>query len=1535
MADFDPATYTRESQDFDPATYTRASSDEAEFNPATYTASKDIGPIPGAVPEVRNDVLVRAPEPEDNRSILQKADDAFMYAKGAAKGFVGGAVGFIPSIIADMAGASPQTQQRIQEALTGKMTGKEEEGAYDTMHALSWLPAYGGIHTPVLARPKGKFAPKPAPRPISEVLGKAEEPNKVAETVPLKEDIPPPQLPELTPELDFWRERALQLQKEAQAKEAPPEVIRAEMSRPETEQQGVTAGTPEQMEGLRASTEGITYENLPPDAVVPRSAPTKGLETPRKGVWTVDENGIPVRSEFAPEHVLEPYEGHALDEGARNDLGVALQFEANGPKLGVGDHWGSEPLNKGEAGWGKSPESNLDLGLPKIEESLLNEPLPKPEPVNPPGVGIVQVRQSLVKGMAEGRIPAASGNLALWVLDRNPNLGNRLRLTSTTKQGPGLGLHHLVDDINHIVELFKGNDALTATHEILHRGEKMLPRDIQQGIRAEWKKQLNAALKSATGATKAALLDIKAALTATDKNTRAVHVERLLNALQKGKVSKADIYHLTNASEFWAVNGARLMREKHLSQSSWKYKAKQWFKEFTEKIKEVAGLPSDAPVYRGLKAILDPDVAVGDRKGARQLKDGVRPSADIPGITKGLEQLRARFGKQVSPPQTLQEIQARQQQRAKAQVASNVLETKLPEHYDPKSPEEAAAMAVNAKDIGPSTVKHSATPGLNFRASLSNNPLLKFARHLILGRAREAEVSFNNAFIDGEHGTTKAINKLDTADRLRLNELLTHLDKNNMEYTPEIGDRVGLSPNAKNFMEAWNRAAEAEWQWNSQIHGEQGVQQAPMRRGYVPAMDDGSYVSIVTVGDKIVGKVSATTPGDFFKGKRYYEEKYPGAKFSAETPKDARIPLSGGEQSIWKLRDISAFINLLTKEDNSYSAVQQAANKAALQEAINLGNFNYHNMPKKGIEGHMGDRPWLSPERNATDRIDSMQRFLRESSRYHSMQIPMTELRATMNLPEFAHMSNARNLLNDYLQNAQGQYIHDGGKISNAIFNAASKLPEAIPGLRKVWGVKTLPKIGNATKNTLSSMYMAWFNTAFMLTQLAQPIQMGIPRGLAVTRSLGLPDTALAKAFGKGYADAIRIDLHDGGILKSKDPELIELHRYIKDRGISDFTESERAYTGELGRVRRGVENVGNMSMKVGEHGGRLPMFTTYYRLLREGGVDKHNSMQVAEQMTNHTMGDYHQGERSLMYSGMGVMAPQTGALTTFKHTYLANQAMLAKAMTDKGQAAPIIASAMMAVALAGMTGLPGYDELDSVYQGLRGLLTDEKRSIRQDMMAGLPEWVKTGFASQAVGLNVQGKFETSQLAAGGDLFKTLAPYASGAWDIGRDVGKAIMDPSKQNLANAAVTLSPSTTRQLVKSQVQRDAQGNLLNRKGEVDVPRTRDEWRQAALWGLTPINEAVQRESEFQNRKNFAYQTERLKDIASKFRLAVIANDNDRMNQLLKDYEKAGGFPPALIKQIPNMHMEANKTSQERAEGAPKSMGGIRRWEQMQTPP
>lgn len=228
--------------------------------------------------------------------------------------------------------------------------------------------------------------------------------------------------------------------------------------------------------------------------------------------------------------------------------------------------------------------------------------------------GPLWVRERLLREMRTGT-NARGAELALWMLEKNPAMATGLAVSFRGK-GETAGTY---SESQQLATIIAGSSDGTVVHEILHHTERMMPDDIQAGIRAEWARQLRRQLDFAIANNLEPL--IRAATLALSGRTE--DASTLIEAIRAREIP-FEFYQYVNPSEFWAVNGTRIMMERE-RMAGWVQRARQWFREFIAKVKEIFGLSSDAAVIRGLEAVLRSDGAYLQKNGlAMGMADALR-----------------------------------------------------------------------------------------------------------------------------------------------------------------------------------------------------------------------------------------------------------------------------------------------------------------------------------------------------------------------------------------------------------------------------------------------------------------------------------------------------------------------------------------------------------------------------------------------------------------------------------------------------------------------------------------------------------------------------------------------------------------------------------------------------------------------------------------------------------------------------------------------------------------------------------------------
>ena len=417
--------------------------------------------------------------------------------------------------------------------------------------------------------------------------------------------------------------------------------------------------------------------------------------------------------------------------------------------------------------------------------------------------GELWVRERLTRAERTGELSPESVRLAMWLIDKNPNVVNDLAISLTKSGEAGVGGSYNV--MQRLATLIKdGGDDTTAVHEILHHTERMLPEPVREGIRRAWIKELRAVERFAKDTQNQTLMQAVAdALKAATGDDQAF--QRVAEMIKTGEVSQ-NFYSLVNPSEFWAETASKIIQGR-AGAEGWVQQAKQWLTEFIEKIKDAFGMRSDAAVIRGLNAVLKTD---GDLSGEMlsdkvRLYPQIRPGVEAPGA--GVEQknlngfepdlrVMTPIGRMKLPEKPLVLTGTNLKNAGRQIAAIDDILAKFPNADDsPLEWSKMMAYAMATKDVP--------VPPYRFLSDINSDGAFKSLSRLSAGQIADANHGFENARLFREAYVGKQLDVVTTGKMF----LWSFLSRGVSPYTQE-GLFIDAFPSAGEWIQ---KAAEGNF----------------------------------------------------------------------------------------------------------------------------------------------------------------------------------------------------------------------------------------------------------------------------------------------------------------------------------------------------------------------------------------------------------------------------------------------------------------------------------------------------------------------------------------------------------------------------------------------------------------------------------------------------------------------------------------------------------------------------------------------------
>lgn len=605
----------------------------------------------------------------------------------------------------------------------------------------------------------------------------------------------------------------------------------------------------------------------------------------------------------------------------------------------------------------------------------------------------------------------------------------------------------------------------------------------------------------------------------------------------------------------------------------------------------------------------------------------------------------------------------------------------------------------------------------------------------------------------------------------------------------------------------------------------------------------------------------------------------------------------------------TTIVDILGRNDEAVARIKQAVEDQAANEAASFLAQEKHFKEKSGVRGFVGDRP--GKQHKTGEAIDFFQQqiqYAKNAYNWSEMQAAGRNLKEVFSDKTLAETQpNNMKYAKDYFKNNIG--FGEATAIAH-MEDALKDLGVPLRAIQKtVGGAKSYFILNKLMVNTGYSL-AGILQVANVLPHLMRLYGQGI---------YGNPLTAAAAAVAGGATLGLGhyASLATGGKLSKgigHDSAFYKkAFKYAEDNGVTARSLMDESPIGaSFNPIAQAGKLAGN-TLSIPEVAGRSMAYMAYVEFLRSSGKFKGNDMglfQAAESLVNQSMVDYRGGERPMVFSKLGTAGDFLNTLQTYPMNWY-NQWNLFARDAANGNPMPLLAAFAVQYAMAGMMGIPGFQDMDKLYQLIKDHLpADLYGKVRDNEFWNDPKvWMLKHWGNAAVNGWVSDKSGigiTSRVAAPGLGDMIQAPGGPMA-DIGKQavqLGSAALDPTNTDKwAQFGMSAVPPGTQGMLEQApfmqgktFEQDENGKrVYQRPGAIDkhegIVRRSPEEERLRRFGLRSTPETVERELGYRAARDQRVGRERAKDIIDDVYAAAKRGDTDRVKELYSTYVKLTG--------------------------------------------
>jgi len=759
---------------------------------------------------------------------------------------------------------------------------------------------------------------------------------------------------------------------------------------------------------------------------------------------------------------------------------------------------------------------------------------------------------------------------------------------------------------------------------------------------------------------------------------------------------------------------------------------------------------------------------------------------------------------------------------------------------------------------------------------------------IALNAMKRAELNTRN-YVIGHTGAEYATRKLSGQERFELAGALKEEMLARNQFSPEQMAAAGFTAKqleAYAKLRRMQRASLEALNYGRSLHGKEPITE---QEAYLTSKWNGEIkMRVEDAEGKLVYYLSGNSKRDVNNQYAALKKDFPDYKAGS---------ISTIKQS-FNGRDIESAYQIMAdaigRDNPEFQKIQEWYSQYQSTKAQDAMGTKKHFEEKANIRGFIGDRPGYNPMKEANALLQSQMDFAKESFHWAALQDAATKMSPIFQ-DQYIRDNHPNNLA--YLQEQfriaagvnEGSFargINDGvralGFTPAQVFGAAQQA--------KGWFMfnKLTFNAGYAVSNLLQIPYIIPH-----LSDIASKVGGFNPaRSLSVATALAVPMAGAHYARQLAGVDLIK-NISNESFYK-------HLFDYAEQNGITS-----RSIVDEAPLTSSIIGRAGNLTTSSPEALIRAFSFTMFADSLKQTG--KMTDMEVfkeAERRTNAALGDFRETERAPIFSRLGNAGNILNTLQTYGVNYYQQMNYFLREAL-KGNYAPLMLMAGVQTGIAGIAGLPGFQDIEKGWDLVKQIMPNnmwakvggfspKEWALEHIGMTGVD-----GVLSTLTGVSFASRVSAPDIA--GIVQAPGGPISEVAKVTGSIADLAVNPADKASQAEAAMRVLPAGFTGALETGPFRDTTSVQTGDKRT--YYKTSDLKKQDAAYARTPEEEALRkygfrstrevatRDLEWKNSQYKMESTKRKKSFSDEYFYAVTSGNMEKAARIQEDYATVYG--------------------------------------------